>query len=182
MTGDNLKNQEGYTLFELISAVGIFIMILLMVSGISQSVINGQKAAIASQNTQDNMRFAFEMMSKELRSARGSDTACLGGSPNRIFNMSGNDLYFRNKDGECVYYFLQNDALWIDRDGESGRVTPDEVVVTGLEFDITDNPIAGPIDLQPRITLKIDTEIYDRRGVSTQPFTMQTTISSRFYE
>ena len=63
--GDNMNifsDKKGFSLIELIVAMGMFGVVMLMATGIFNSVINGQRRAIASQNTQESMRYVFEVI------------------------------------------------------------------------------------------------------------------------
>src|SRR3989339_604522 len=85
-----IKNKKGFTLMELIVSMAIFSASILMATGVFKSAIEGQRSAIAAQNTQESMRYAFEVMSKEIRGAIGTDggSNCPApGQPNRTFNV-----------------------------------------------------------------------------------------------
>lgn len=198
-------NISGYSLIEIMVSVGIFSILLLSILSIAQSVSNGQKAAIASQNTQESLRFAFEVMSKEMRAASSTADKCNPSSPNsdnnEIFNIYkggiiGNNqdvLYFRNKDNECVYYYLEDDAdsisrLSIARDNDISDeinnkfyISPNDVKITNLQFKIIDNKIDDNY-LTPNqvfLTLKMDAESAGSKF--KQGFSIQTSVSSRHY-
>ena len=64
-----IKNNLGVTLIELIVAVALFSVTILSAMQIFQMVVEGQRSAIAAQSVQESMRYAFEIMSKEIRMA-----------------------------------------------------------------------------------------------------------------
>jgi Tfp pilus assembly protein PilW len=117
------RKQEGVTLVEMIVAISIFVFVIVIVTSIFQLVIEGQRNAIAAQNTQESLRFTLEMMSKELRQARVSNTQSssycqdvLTAPIYRTFNKDNTTfpgfdiLYFKNKHEECVYYTVVDDG------------------------------------------------------------------------
>ena len=112
-------------------------------------MIESQKSVIATQNIQESMKFVFEMVGKEIRTAVKSDNFCGGvgelnltadASPaNKIFNVDSSGvepiLYFMNKDKECVSYAIRDSGgvgSWEirrkkDAYDDSLFVTPDEI-------------------------------------------------------
>jgi len=195
MIGDNkmkkiLKNNSGTSLLEMVFSIAMFAVIMLIVLSIFQSITEGQRNAVASQNIQESMRFAFEIMSKEIRAAKKSEDECEpAGSTaiNKIFNNkagnnSGPDLYFKNKNSECVYYYLNGGQLIIDRDGAALPVTPGTVAVSDLEFEIVDDEIGEFHSVQPRVTIKLKVKALNARTIHEQEAVIQTTISGRYYE
>jgi len=176
-------SQDGVSLIELIVAIGIFTVLMVSVTTIFQNVVMSQQSTVAAQNTQESMRFVFEVISKEIRQAK-KDTVSCGSGVNRIYNTanSGKELYFVNKNDECVRYFIQNDQLWIDRAGAPLAITPNEIIVSNLQFSVTDNLTTayGPFE-QPYVTIRLTAENIGGKETLKQPIIVQTTISSRSY-
>ena len=167
------KNNKGFTLLEVTVGVAIFSVLMIMLTDVFKTVLEGQQSAVAAQNLQETFRYTFEVMSKEVRTAssskdfceipsgtsavnvvynRDSATAAIKGHP-----VDGDILYFRNQKigfpNECVYYFLSNGTLGVvrsDIDPVNGTTvyfastTPDEIRVTDFNFEIYDNPLAPP--------------------------------------
>ena len=186
-----LKNKSGSSLIEIMCAISIFVILIGLTLSIFKSTIESQKNAIAAQNTQENMRFLFEVISKEIRGAQVMDGGCnafIGAiSDKKIYYINGGVLYFKNKDDECVAYYVDgNDDLVIERDDGVNPpillpVTPNDIKVTNLDFFVRDNDIGVLPDakIQPRATIKIEVEAI---GTHKQHTIMQTTVSSRRYE
>ncbi len=197
------QNTLGFSLIEIMVSIGIFAILLLSILSIAQSVSNGQKAAIAAQNTQESLRFAFEVMSKEMRSAKERDAKSDcdpsgNDTDNKILNMgtigSEDALYFINKDDQCVYYYLENDINTIPHlkiargnnftDATTDNdfyITPNDVKITSLKFSIKDNKIGNIFSqkIQSLLTIKMDFESAGSKF--KQSDTMQTTVSLRHY-
>jgi prepilin-type N-terminal cleavage/methylation domain-containing protein len=184
-----IKDYRGMTLLEMIVAVAIFTTTMLMATTIFKNVVEGQRSAIASQNIQESMRFVFEIMGKEIRTAQQSNHDCefADSAINKVYNLDttnpdSDTLYFKNKDDDCVYYYLLNDALMINRGGIFGATTPDEVKVSNLKFIVVDDAIGAFHSVQPRVTMKMEVEMAGGKEMHKQPMVMQTTVSSRYYE
>jgi hypothetical protein len=61
-------------------------------------------------------------------------------------------------------------------------VTPDEVRITKLYFYIEDDLAGAAHSLQPRATISMEAEMDTANPAHQQKITLQTTISSRYYE
>ena len=177
-----IKNKSGVTLLEMMVAVAIFTVVMLSATKIFQMVIESQRSAIAAQNLQESMRYAFEVMAKEIRMAQ-KDVGGAGQCPNvgngKIYdtNSDKDELNFKNFNDDCVKYYLDNNRLKINRDTDSGYITSDEIEVSNLEFIVIDD-----VDtVQSMVTIKMDIEAVGS-GLHKQAMKMQTTISSRYYE
>lgn len=172
-----VKNKKGTTLIELMVAMAIFSVLMLATLDIFKMVIEGQRNAINSQNVQESMRYALEVMSKEIRMAQKASVAECGVPAGSIYaiNAAEDTLYFKNKDSKCVVYELINYRLQITRGVDSGVITPSIIKLSNLKFHIVD--AAG---VQPRATISMDAEI--SQGTRKQSMKIQTTVSSRHYE
>ena len=185
------QNKKGVTLLEITVAVAIFSVVMLSATEIFRMVIEGQRNAIASQNVQESMRYAFETMAKEIRTAVASNHDCESlfnppaGATNKVFNTTTNSegdiLYFKNKDGDCVAYYLEDETLKVIRESNIASTTPGKIKITNLDFKVTDDLIGAFHSLQPLVTMKMDIEAAGKE-MHKQTMKMQTTISSRYYE
>ncbi len=197
MIGDKTKDNKGFSLLEMLVSVSVFVILILMVTSIFQNSMLVQKNAVATQEVQEGIRYALELMSKELRSSvtnladpsdPASDSCDLILPPtsptNRIFNYDADQLYFRNKDGDCVNYYLGSDErIHIER--ESGGsvldlpITPENVRVIDFNVVIDDNLINQLFaNQQAKATLSflLESETEDYATMN-----LQTTIVSRTY-
>lgn len=178
-----LKDKKGITLLELIVAVGIFSVVVLLATAIFKTALEGQRSAIAAQNLQESMRYAMEVMSKEMRTAQ-KDVGAPGQCPNVgngvVYDLSasGDEIDFKNYNSECVNYRLNGTRLEITRDGASGFITPNEISISNLKFDVIDNVPAE----QSRITINMDIETVGGKDANKQSATIQTSVSARYYE
>jgi len=184
------KNQKGVTLLELTVSVTIFSIIMLAVTQIFRMVVEGQRNAIAAQNVQESVRYAMEVMSKEIRTAKKDEVTALGQCANvqngRVYDVNGqgDELYIRNYKDECVTYRLNGDRLEIERypvgnptSAIADFITPEKIKVSNLKFSAVDNVGAD----QSMVTIRMDIEAIGKTA-HKQGVTLQTTISSRYYE
>lgn len=178
-------NKPGMTLIELLISVALLSTVIITVTEIFKISIDGQRKIVAAQNVQESLKYFFEVVSKEMRMARvSSDGECgnISGQA-KVYSVSldNQTLYFKNYNGECVVYSLTVDdginRFQIDRDLDSGYITPEVVNITGLRFYVTDDLLSS---VQSRVTLHIDAEAVGEYLFHSL-INLQTSITSRYY-
>ena len=180
-----LKSVKGVSLIELIVSVALFSVLILSATGIFKMVIDGQRSSISAQNVQENMRYAMEKMSKEIRMAQVSNQDCGSGATNKVFNTAngGEELYFKNQNGDCITYYLENNRLKViaGADAATGFVTPAKIEVSNLKFYVNDDLIGDSPSVQPYVVMVMDVRAIGQ-AIHEQKMKIQMTISSRAYE
>lgn len=183
------KNKKGVSLIELIAAVAIFSFLILLATQIFKMAVDGQRGSISAQNVQENMRYAMEKMSKEIRMAQISNHDCeliLAPPPvadYKVYNtaVSNTKLYFKNKDGQCTAYYLENNRLKITAGGVTNYITPAKIEVSNLKFFVVDDSIGAFHTKQPYVTMVMDVKA-SGPAMHEQKMKIQMTMSSRYYE
>jgi len=90
-------------------------------------------------------------------------------------------LHFENSSGECVIYEVNAGRLDITRGPDVFPITPDEVIVSNLQFSIIDD-LSTAHTVQPRVTIKMEGEMDTSKEEHKQKMILQTTVSSRSYD
>src|SRR3990167_9895129 len=83
--------RRGFTLLEMFVALGVFSVIMVIAFGIAISMNNAQFKASRIQIVQDDLRFALESMTKEMRTGtnfQGSDSVGNNGYRKNTFRRS----------------------------------------------------------------------------------------------
>ena len=181
------KNKRGVSLIELIVSVGLFSVVMLSATEIFKTVVDGQRSAISAQNVQENIRYALEKISKEIRMAQISNTLCLPAGVNKVFNTAAGstELYFKNQYGDCVTYYLDSNRLNINvATGISAGtyyITPAKIEASNLKFFVEDDLIGAFHSTQPYVTVVMDAKAVGL-AIHEQKIKIQMTVSSRYYE
>lgn len=186
-------HNKGFTLIEIVVSVSLFVLIVLLSTSIFRGVIESQRSALASQNIQDSLRFIFESISREMRTARGDhDGSSCGSGHFKVYNTnsafgspdSGNSLFFENRNQQCVKVATTTQgALEITRGIDPPFVvTPDDIEIKFISFYVVDDQAGDFHSLQPRVTFVIEAEIQNFKRTASKNVKMQTTVSSRYYE
>lgn len=167
MFGNKNNKKNGLTMIELIVAVGIFGLVISMVSGIFILSLQSQRRIIALRNIEDNSRFVIESMGREIRTGKN-------------FNGGGNSISFTNAKGEAIIYRLSNNTVEKSFDGGTtfSPMTGTEVTIDYVNFNLIGQATGD--GLQPRITVAIG--ITSRVGNQSANLKIQTTISERLLQ
>lgn len=164
---NKLKDKRGLTMIELIVAIGIFGLTIGMAMGIFVLAVTSQRRITALKNIEDNVRFAIESISREIRTGRN-------------FNNNSNLLSFANAKGESVVYRLNASIIEKSSDGgiNYSTITGSEVTIDYLNFYLS-GQVAGD-NLEPRITITMG--VSSKVGNQNANLKIQTTISERILQ
>lgn len=185
--------ESGFSLMELIVAIGLFSIVVLTSTQVVTTILESQRSSAVTQQLQQNMRYFFEIMSKEVRMAQKSGDECEdlftppASAENKVYNVTeknGEDaLYFKNQYGECVaYYVSADDVLMIKREDDEASTTPAGLEVKDVEFTVEDIEIGEFLDTQPKVTVFMELGAGGDHRLAGREMRLQTTISSRYYE
>lgn len=188
------NSQRGFTLIELMVATTIFMSVMLMAMGSLIIAMNGVKKAQALRVSMDNVNFAMETMSRNLRT--GMNFYCANAGDNvdlRYDTLLGKDCP-NGQSGTAVAFRpatyptnLKIVRTLYKKDGtklvrcETGDTDPcpsivaDNVTVDTLQFYVKGT--ADNDSIQPSVYIKMEGSV-SVKGVPT-PFAIQTLASQR---
>lgn len=160
--------RSGFTIAELIVAMGIFVILISIATGSFIRVLRAQRTTVALLAANSNASLAMEQMSREIRT---------GGT----FSTVNNELHFTNAKNETVTYRLNSATEKLERSTDGitfNELTADNVKVKDLSFVIFTGSIGNVYP--PRITMIM------RVGAAGTIFTdavvnLQTTVSARVF-
>ena len=190
---------KSFTLIELVTSVSIFAILTIVVLSLYSTIVTKHRAAVETQMVNDNIRYAMEVMSRDIEEGRiralmdkneetgkyttlvinlssknpGSD--CSSNVEDCLkyhFDMNENQLEVKTKD-EPNCDFSKTDG----EEGDCPAITSSNVIVEDLSFYIDDS-IAGNNDRQPRTTIVIKAKAKNEKtGISG--ITLQKTIDQK---
>lgn len=165
------KKKGGYTLIELIIAVGLFALIMTLASGAYLLMIGISRQTQGISTGIDNLAFAAETMTRTIRT--GTDYSCGGGGGG---DCSGGDtsMSVRNPSGQTITYALSSGA--ITQNGSP--LTDPSVTVTALTFYVEGTRVPPSDHTQPHATILISGTIASGPG-KTESFTIETGATMR---
>ena len=154
MMFDRKKNEEGFTLVEMLVAVTIFSVTILVATNIYLTVSNAQQRTLAAQKIMGDVRTLFETVTQEVRLGQINydyyvqnsidlHPANPGGVSILALKNQINELIFFRKNGTLVQFCQEDTAGDCDSAGPGWLdVTPDGVEIEDFKFVIT--PSADP--------------------------------------
>ncbi len=159
--------RKGFTLIEMMVAVSIFTVVITISMAAFLNISDIQKRAAAFRVVNDNLNFAVEIMTRDIRT--GTDYCAKACAPSS-FN-------FTNSDGKPVEYKL--DGKTIKRSLDGGvflAITSSQIEIDDLKF-ILRGEAAGD-GLQPLVTIVIRGSAGWKRGMRSK-LNLQATVSQR---
>lgn len=165
------KRSGGYTLIELIIAVGLFALVMTLASGAYLLMISISRQTQGVSTGIDNLSFAAETMTRTIRT--GTNYSCGGGGGD--CSGGGSSFSVRNPSGDIVTYTLSGGS--ITQNGS--RLTDPSVTVTSLMFYVEGTPPAPADYKQPHATIIISGEISPGPSKPPESFTLQTGATMR---
>lgn len=171
--------RKGFTLVEMLVSVAIFTFVMLIATASIFTIVNANKKAESLKSVMDNLNFALESMTRNIRtgsayncsSASGGD--CLAGGTAFYFTSS------QESGSPVVEYYLSNGQIMENEPYTSGwtplPITAAEIHISTLEFYLIGS--AARDGLQPRVIMSV----IGSAGTSTTAtqFRIQTTLSQR---
>lgn len=170
---NNFQSAErGYTLVELIVAIGLFAAIMVLASGAYLLMISLNRQAQGIASGINNLSFALETMTRTIRTGSAYNCAGFGDCTN------GSSFSFKNADGVEVTYRLSGDALVQETGGGTARAItdPSAVKITSLAFYVT-GTTRGDTQ-QPQVTMLVSGSV-TYGAEKTQPFVIETGATMR---
>lgn len=172
-----LNNKYGFSLIEMLVAVALFTIVMLIGAGSLLSLVDANRKAQALNSVINNLNFALESMSRNLRVGTNYNCDGIVDCPS-----GGTSLSFTSSEGENMVYRYDSSAKLIERSKDGGTyitITAPEVTIDEFAFVVEG---ASPTDnLQPKIIIKIRGTAGVKKKVKTN-FNLQTTVSQRILD
>ncbi len=162
--------RKGFTLVELIVAVGLFLTIVAIAVGSFIQSLRAQRQISGLILAQSNVVLVLEQMTREIRT--GFDF-CSGGNS----SCSGpTELVFTNAFNETIDYRLNGVVIERGMGGVFGQITGRNVSIRYLNFILSGNESGD--GWPPRITISVGVSGKEA-GASATVVRLQTTVSAR---
>lgn len=176
-----MKHARGYTLLEMIVAIGIFSIIMLAATGAFLTLIDLDRQARAGNDVVTNLSFAVDSMARSIRT--GTSYKCNNSSttPN-CSSPPGTSFGFTDSSGRVIRYYVQNSQIYEDitQSGStlSSAITDPRITITAVKFYV--RGVGTGDGLEPQVTLSIVGSA--STGKTTIPFTIQGGATERIIE
>lgn len=182
MLGTNFKNKNGFSLVEIIVAVGLFTVVATVSIGAILSVFDANKRSQSSKTVVDTLNLALEDMARSIRF--GTVYHCgSGGTLTEPENCTnGDDFIAVNFEGATIVYRKNGNTIQKSSNGGTGysTITATNVVIQNLDFYVfgaTDNPSI----VQPYVIAVIKGYV-GSKPTQQSVFSIQTVMSQRILD
>lgn len=169
------KTVRGFTLIEIIIAVGLFTVIMTLASGAYLIMISANRQAQSVATGINNLSFALETMTRNIRT--GTNYGC----PTEGRDCSGGSSFsFRNEDTTLVTYDLSASTIRETKGGVSRMLTDSSVNISSLMFYASGTAGRPSGDYrQPRVTIIVSGTVSSGPGRPPESFTIETGATMR---
>ena len=193
--------ERGFTLVEMMVAIAVFSLVMVVAMGALMNVIDANHKAQAIKTAINNINFALESISKDMRV--GTDYACgIDAEPSGdCISDGGNIIKYKSikavlSDGSrgYVYYKFNNSGSvgtiqqcietptdTCNYTGPFSDITSPEVDITAMKFYVAGMqtpPISPPDKTQPRVVITLSGTAGIKEKIQTT-FDLQTSVSAR---
>jgi len=159
--------NRGYTLIELIVAVGLFAIIMTIASGAYIVMIDLTRHSQNKAVGIDNLSFALETMTRTIRT--GTNYSCNGGGN----CLNGTSFSVVNSIGNTINYSLSNGVILQN----NIPLTDPSVIVSSLKFYASGTLAAD--NYQPHVTIIIYGSVSSGQGKTPESFVVETGATMR---
>lgn len=178
------KYAEGFTLIEMLVAIALFSIIMVMAVGSLLSIIDANRQAQVKKTVVNNLHFALENMTRNIRTGRyfhcdievGDITA-----PRDCANAPATSFAFLDSNGKRIEY-RQNGAVierLISGDANFIGITAPEVTINQLRFFVSGAEAEDAT--QPRVLIVLD-GVMQGRARTPSVFNIETLVSQRLLD
>lgn len=169
------SGSSGFSLVEMLVSIGIFSLVMIVSVAAVVSMVNTNRYARAAKNVADNLAFAMESMSRNIKIGSSYNCGGWSGSSGTNDGTCGSISFKDFRNGTIRAYRLSNGAVEQSFGGQSGPITASEIVVENLTFTVTGSSNTDLVEPRVRINLKAYSEV----GKSKVYYALQTTVSQR---
>lgn len=174
------QKNNGFTLVELLTAVSVFLVIMTISMGSIIGLFDTNRKSQSMKTVMDNLNFAVESMSREMRFGRNYHCGS-GGTPTVPLNCPNpgdSQVSFLSSDGLVITYKLNGTQIekQVGLSGDFIAVTAPEVVIENLTFYVIGAPVGD--GFQPKTLITIRGKA-GAKSNTTSEFSVQALVSQR---
>lgn len=179
----NVRTKRGYTLVELIVSLGLFSMVMVVVTGAYLTLISLDRQSRASNQLSATLAFAVESMARSMRT--GTTYMCNQSSSSPNCSSGGTSIAFVDAQGQTVTYLLKSNGSigqctgGVCTSATAVSLTDPRISITSLKFYVVG---VGATDrIQPQVTFALKGTMTTDAGETTN-FAVQTSATQRYLE
>jgi prepilin-type N-terminal cleavage/methylation domain-containing protein len=157
--------RAGFTLIELLVSIGIFAIVVIIVTGAISTVIDANKKSQTITSVVNNLNFTLESMTRAIKTGEELAVDATDGT-------CGDSVSLVDARGRSVAYSLDGGAVALDVDGVTSSITAPEIDVDRLLFC----ELSGD---QPAVLFTVSGSMGPVGSKTRTEFHVQTTVAQR---
>lgn len=166
------KYSRGYTLIELMVALGVFAIVAMLASGAYLVMVSITRQAQGVTTGINNLSFALETMTRDIRT--GVAYSCGGGD----CPAGSGTFTIQKPPGVTIDYSLAGGRIVETRGGQARALTDASVNVSSLRFYVVGTSKPPADYFQPHVLMVVSGSVSSGPG-KTENFTVQTGATMR---
>ena len=180
------QNKKGFTLVELIVAIGVFTIVVSISLGAVLSIMDSNRKAQNLRSVMDNLNYSLESMTRTIRFGRNyhCDINVLPITSVNDCSSGADSIAIINTSGVQVVYKLVGGRIARSvAGGQDYYLTGTDVVIDKLSFRVFgSNQYSGGSDmLQPQVIIVVSGHAGNKVGLQSY-FNIETTVSQRLFD
>lgn len=180
------KNSKGFTLVEIMVAIGIFVVLVTISLGAIASIFDANRKSQSLKSIMTNLNFAVEVVGRNIRF--GTNYHCgTSGTLTLPQNCSRGDSFisFLSSSGQQIIYRLNTSTNQIEESDDGGStyqgITAPNINVQALDFYVLGAGGGGSAFLQPKVIILVRGFAGTQQSTESS-FTIETTVSQRILD
>lgn len=175
--------MRGYSLLELIVSVGLFSVVMLVVTGAYLTLISLDREARAGNQLSASLSFAIDSMARNIRT--GTDFACNANTSSPNCSAGGTSFSFKDSQGLTMTYRLKTDGSIGQctgtpcTDATAVALTDSNITIDTLRFYV--RGVGTTDQVQPQVIFVLKGSAATDAG-ETSDFSIQTTATQRLID
>lgn len=177
--------RKGFTLLEMVIALGLFSLVTVAFVGITLSLLNAQRKAADAQIVQENARFIMELLTKEMRTGTNFTASTTCAPAGKEIRFTTTDLLTPNR----TYFFSSNRLMRLkafaflpSQCANAIELSGEDLFVDNIDFFLRGQiPESSPLpnDGQPTVTINMRVSGREPLYGSQTILNLQTTVVVR---
>ncbi|MDP3697557.1 MAG: prepilin-type N-terminal cleavage/methylation domain-containing protein [Candidatus Taylorbacteria bacterium] len=180
-----IENSNGFTLVEVMVALGLTSLIIGVVTSLLFVALSVQRQSLAVQGILSQGSTVTEYMARAIKQAqKETGQGCLSAQGlNYELTHFGKGIKFVNAQGECQDFYWEGDPVYRIKETRGAQtlfLSPDDISILAFNPFLAGQSQADTI--QPRVTLFLDIQAKGVKPGSQERFQIQTSISQRAHD
>ena len=181
------KHIRGFTLVELMVSVSVFSIVMLISMGAILTVVDANRKSQALRAVMDNLNFAFEGMTRDIRFGDNYHCGSAGDITRPLdCSLGDNSITIRTSSGNLATYRLSGNRIIKTLNGTDYYVTSGDSTIQSLKFYVSGaypfvaaNPTTDMI--QPQVIMVVSGYAGTKDTLKSS-FSLETTLSQRKFD